>query len=188
MAASDGADGRSDEQTFRTCAMGGLPTYNWPFLVMNSSRKSAVVALLMLALAACKPKPSSNGEPSLELSPSNVFVCDIGKAGARWNGKAVHLEATLVVDREGGELRDARCPATILGFFEEAGDVEQTDTYMRFSNSFDRDLFTVGVSKQRVELVGLVESPGTASGGKPYASAIRLRKIIRFDRLSPMPR
>jgi len=88
----------------------------------------------------------------------------------------------LVVDRLGGELRDDRCPNTILGFADD-GDAEPSDTYLRFSNSFDRDLLTRGSSRQRVELVGLVESPGTAGAGRTYGSAIKLEKIVQFSRL-----
>jgi len=137
---------------------------------MNDMIKTLAALALVALLTACQGSP-------------DVSVCDIGKAGSSWNEKSVHLQATLVVDGNGGELHDERCPATILGFFEEQGDTAQTETYARFSSSFDRDLLSRGSAREHVELVGLIESPETTSGGRSHGSAVRLKKIISFRRL-----
>jgi hypothetical protein len=135
-----------------------------------------------LALGGCEPSTNRQVGRNGEASP-HVSICDVAKAGPRWNGKMVHLNATLIVDGNGGELHDDHCPKAILGFADDGG-AEKSDFYWSFSNSFDRELLSHGVSRQRVEIVGLVEAPGTAGAGKAYGSVILLKRIEKF---SPLP-
>jgi hypothetical protein len=131
-------------------------------------------------LGVCELSPSAAAEG--KVPTPRVSLCDIGRAGAHWNGKIVHVQAVLVTDSLGGELRDDRCSNVILGFADDL-DAEPNTTYQRFSSSADRDLLARGKSRQRIELVGLVESPGSAGAGRAYGSVIKLTKILKFSRL-----
>ncbi|MDP3748476.1 MAG: hypothetical protein Q8Q88_15665 [Phenylobacterium sp.] len=137
------------------------------------------MALLLIGLLAAAIGAPVSSE--VRQAPKSS-ICEINKAGPRLNGMAVHLQAILVVDSLGGELRDKRCPSVTLGFADD-GNAERTDLYSSFSNSFDRDLFTRGRARQEIELHGVVESPGAAGAGRPYRSVIKLVKIVRFSRI-----
>jgi hypothetical protein len=118
--------------------------------------------------------------PQAMLVPGRtISVCDLGRVGSALNGKRVLLTATLTVNRLGGELRDRRCPSTVVGFADD-GDAQPDDLYWRFASSFDRPLLTVGEAVERVKIEGIVEAPGRAGAGRQYRSVVKLKKVIDF--------
>jgi hypothetical protein len=110
--------------------------------------------------------------------PQPSSICEIAKAGRAWAGKAVQVRARLVVDGNGGVLRDDRCPNAAVDLYDD-NELEHDDIYRQFSMSFDRELLSVGVSRKQVELIGTVENrKGNPASG--LGSTLKLKKVIWF--------
>ncbi len=128
--------------------------------------------------------------PLAAVIPHRVLsVCDLARLGSALDSKQVVLRGTLVVTGLGGEVRDARCPASVVGFADD-GLAEPTDLYWQFNSSFDRSLMTTGKVEENITVRGIVEAPGRAGAGRSYGSVIKLTKVMQFKVLtakSPRP-
>ena len=112
-------------------------------------------------------------------SPQASSICEIAKAGRSWAGKSVRVRAQRVVNANGGKLRDDRCPEVLVELQDDEH-VEVDDLYRRFQQSFDRQLLSVGVARERVELLGTVAYVGRGQAS-PQGSALKLKRVISFD-------
>jgi hypothetical protein len=128
------------------------------------------------------------GSPYAAQLPGRVLsVCDLDRMGSGLNGRRVVLKATLIVDRLGGELRDARCPKVVVGFLDD-GEAGSSEIYWRFIGSFDRFLMANGRARQQIKVEGVVDVPAQAGGERTYGSVVRLAKVLSFKPLDPYPR
>ena len=143
---------------------------SWPAAIIL-----AIIAMASFAAICWWRSPLAAVIPHRVLS-----VCDLARLGRALDSKQVVLRGTLVVTGLGGEVRDARCPASVVGFADD-GLAEPNDLYWQFNSSFDRSLMATGKVEENITVRGIVEAPGRAGAGRSYGSVLKLTKVMQFE-------